>query len=103
MSSPWPIGLGDERRNGQPMENSKLTFLTGEDFDAAFGWIDWRGSEQEVVDIAQSQLGDDWTLELTDDDDRAVRLPAGDRDSRTYRKPDSHCAQLKHDAYLHPA
>ena len=44
------------------MENSKLTSLTGEDFDAAFGWIDWCSSEQEVVDIVQSQLADDWTL-----------------------------------------
>ena len=54
------------------MENSKLTSLTGEDFDAAFGWIDWRGSEQEVVDIVQSQLADDWTLQLTDDDEHTL-------------------------------
>lgn len=59
------------------MENSKLTSLTGEDFDAAFGWIDWRSSEQEVVDIVQSQLGADWTLQLTDDDERTLLTVQG--------------------------
>ena len=62
------------------MENSKLTSLTGEDLDAAFGWIDWRSSEQEVVDIAQSQLGDDWSVwlhkgSLEDDTHGVLVLP----------------------------
>ena len=47
------------------MENGKLTSHTGEDLDAAFGWVDWRSSGQEVVGIVQSQLGDGWTIQKT--------------------------------------
>ncbi len=59
------------------MKNSTLISLKGENLDTAFGWIDWRGSEQEVVDIVQRQLGDDWALKLTTDDERAVLTVQG--------------------------
>ena len=36
-----------------------------------------RSSEQEVVDIVQSQLGDDWTLQLTDDNGRTLLTVQG--------------------------
>lgn len=49
------------------MRIDELTSLTREDFDAAFGWVDWRSSEQEVVETFENQLGDGWDLNLNMD------------------------------------
>ena len=54
------------------MRIDELTSLTGEDLDAAFGWVDWRGSEQEVVEAFENQLGDGWDLKLNADNSSTV-------------------------------
>ena len=55
-----------------PVRIGDLVSLTGKEFDAAFGWVDWHSSEQEVVEAFESQLGDGWALQLKADDERSV-------------------------------
>lgn len=60
------------------MKNSTLISLTGEDLDAAFAWIDWRSSDQEVVAAFGDQLANEWTLGFKADDENAVLTVQGD-------------------------
>ena len=59
------------------MKNSTLTSLKGEDLDAAFAWIDWRSSEQEVIAAFADHLGDEWTLGFKAGDENPVLTVQG--------------------------
>ncbi len=48
------------------MDMDKLVSLKGTEFDKQFGWIDWRGSDAGIIDIFNSQLHDDYTIEYED-------------------------------------